>query len=180
MNWDAIGAGAELLGAIGVIGTLIYLARQINYNSQQLKGASTVAVHEGQRNITDQLMAQPELFQLILKANFAWDSITEEEKAIYSMWNLKETGFQEMCYHLWKQGALEDSVYQSKIDYFLGLYALPGRRAWWDEQAANIMIDPKFHSEVTSLLNESRGTVEDYLDKFPQFNTPQSNTAAKD
>ena len=29
MNWDAIGAIAELLGALGVIITLIYLARQI-------------------------------------------------------------------------------------------------------------------------------------------------------
>jgi hypothetical protein len=29
MNWDAIGAIAELLGAIGVIASLIYLARQI-------------------------------------------------------------------------------------------------------------------------------------------------------
>ncbi len=29
MNWDAIGAIAELLGAVGVIASLIYLATQI-------------------------------------------------------------------------------------------------------------------------------------------------------
>ena len=29
MNWDAIGAIAELLGAIGVIASLLYLARQM-------------------------------------------------------------------------------------------------------------------------------------------------------
>ena len=29
MNWDAVGAIAELLGAIGVIGSLIYLATQV-------------------------------------------------------------------------------------------------------------------------------------------------------
>ena len=32
MNWDAIGAIAELAGAIGVIASLIYLARQIRQN----------------------------------------------------------------------------------------------------------------------------------------------------
>ena len=33
MNWDAIGAVAELLGAIGVIGSLLYLAAQIRRSS---------------------------------------------------------------------------------------------------------------------------------------------------
>jgi hypothetical protein len=34
MNWDAIGAVAELLGAIGVIVSLIYLAGQIRQNTR--------------------------------------------------------------------------------------------------------------------------------------------------
>ena len=33
MNWEAIGAIAELIAAIGVIASLIYLAKQINANS---------------------------------------------------------------------------------------------------------------------------------------------------
>jgi hypothetical protein len=40
MNWDAIGAMAELVGAAGVIFSLVYLARQIR-----------------QSNVTDQLTA---------------------------------------------------------------------------------------------------------------------------
>ena len=94
MNWDAIGAGAELLGAIGVILTLIYLARQIRHNSQQIKGSSTVAVHEFQNGLTDQLLAQPELFQLILRANFEWETITDDElRAKYSeCYDMNEPG----------------------------------------------------------------------------------------
>ena len=49
MNWEAIGAIAELLGAFGVIASLIYLATQIRQNSRQLMGASLIAVHEYQR-----------------------------------------------------------------------------------------------------------------------------------
>ena len=37
MNWEALGALAELLGAISVFLTLIYLARQINENSKLQK-----------------------------------------------------------------------------------------------------------------------------------------------
>jgi hypothetical protein len=36
MNWDAIGAIAELLGAIGVIASLVYLATQIQHGREQM------------------------------------------------------------------------------------------------------------------------------------------------
>jgi len=36
MNWDAIGAIAELLGAIGVIASLVYLATQIRHGREQM------------------------------------------------------------------------------------------------------------------------------------------------
>jgi hypothetical protein len=32
MKWDAIGAIAELLGAIGVVASLVYLATQIRHS----------------------------------------------------------------------------------------------------------------------------------------------------
>ena len=37
MNWEAIGAIAETLGAIGVIATLVYLALQIRQNTNALE-----------------------------------------------------------------------------------------------------------------------------------------------
>ncbi len=37
MNWDAIGAIAELLGAVGVIASLVYLATQIRGSREATK-----------------------------------------------------------------------------------------------------------------------------------------------
>ena len=37
MNWDAIGAIAELLGAIGVIASLVYLARTIRQSREHIQ-----------------------------------------------------------------------------------------------------------------------------------------------
>ena len=44
MNWDAIGAIAELAGAIGVIASLIYLARQIRQSNATDKLTATLGV----------------------------------------------------------------------------------------------------------------------------------------
>ena len=44
MNWDAIGAIAERLGAIGVVVSLLYLATQIRQNTKSVRAAAFFGV----------------------------------------------------------------------------------------------------------------------------------------
>ncbi len=44
MNWDAIGAIGEILGALGVLVTLVYLATQIRENTRSLQAVSLQSV----------------------------------------------------------------------------------------------------------------------------------------
>jgi hypothetical protein len=44
VNWEAIGAAAELLGAGGVILSLFYLASQIRHNSESVEAATALAI----------------------------------------------------------------------------------------------------------------------------------------
>ena len=46
MNWEAVGAMAELAGAIGVILSLIYLALQIRQNTRSLQGSTFQSMHD--------------------------------------------------------------------------------------------------------------------------------------
>ena len=40
MNWEAIGAVGEVVGAVAVIASIVYLARQIRQNTQAVRRAS--------------------------------------------------------------------------------------------------------------------------------------------
>jgi len=46
MNWEAIGAIGEVGGAVAVIATVIYLARQIRQNTSALRSTATQAAHD--------------------------------------------------------------------------------------------------------------------------------------
>jgi hypothetical protein len=47
MNWDAVAAVAELLGALGVIASLLYVAAQVRQNTRQARlAAQQATVHE--------------------------------------------------------------------------------------------------------------------------------------
>ena len=51
MNWEAIGAIGELVGAVGVIATLAYLAVQIRQNSQAVRSSTRSDIAKTQMEI---------------------------------------------------------------------------------------------------------------------------------
>ncbi len=114
MNWEAIGVIANLLAALGVIATLIYLAIQIRQNNNQLRGSATIAVYDYQRSITDTLTEDQELYKIALRGNEDLDSLNPWEQQRFTIWAIKETGAWEMCHRLMKQGALDEGLYRGK------------------------------------------------------------------
>ena len=64
MNWDALGAIAELAGALSVLGTLIYLAKQIKDNSKLLSTSIYETAMEGYNNINKWSIGDPDLVLL--------------------------------------------------------------------------------------------------------------------
>ena len=44
MNWDALGAMGEIAGAIAVIATLFFLARQLQVNTRELEKTNFQAI----------------------------------------------------------------------------------------------------------------------------------------
>jgi hypothetical protein len=92
MNWEAVGAIANVLAAVGVIATLIYLSIQIRQNNNQLRGAATIAVYDSQRGLTDTLTEDEELYKIALRGNEDLDSLDPWEKQRFTIWAIKETG----------------------------------------------------------------------------------------
>jgi len=152
MNWEAIGAIANLLAALGVIATLIYLAIQIRQNNNQLRGSATIAVYDYQRSITDTLTEDQELYKIALCGNEDLDSLNPWEQQRFTIWAIKETGAWEMCHRLMKQGALDEGLYRGKEAYWLLLHSSPGRRTWWHRHA--IMLNKEFVDEVSKQLEK--------------------------
>jgi hypothetical protein len=58
MNWEALGAIGELVGAIVVVGTLIYLTIQLKENNKNLKVHSLSETFRGREEMTRELQSQ--------------------------------------------------------------------------------------------------------------------------
>ena len=83
MNWEAISAVGEVLGAGGVIISLIYLAAQIRQNTRAIRGATLNAVTQHQQF---ELKWSAEIGSSLRKAIHAPDTMSEDDTWQVSEW----------------------------------------------------------------------------------------------
>jgi hypothetical protein len=69
MNWEAIGASGEIIGALAVFGTLLYLAKQIKQVKSELHLSSLRDTNQMGNQILTSLSESPDLAKVVSKAN---------------------------------------------------------------------------------------------------------------
>ena len=79
MNWDAIGAIAELLGAIAVLATLLYLAIQIRQSSSSIHNQTSWAITQALDSLNTQITEHGEVTDIWIRGREDPDSLSQEE-----------------------------------------------------------------------------------------------------
>ena len=79
MNWDAIGAIAEILGASAVFLSLIYLATQIRSSTNQASAQMFLSVASEQSRVSDAITGDPANLLVWIKMH-SGSEFTREEK----------------------------------------------------------------------------------------------------
>ncbi len=87
MNWDAIGAIGELVGAVGVIATLGYLAVQIRQNTNAVKLGTSHAVAEEFRGMFALAASNQGVLDSLIVAAREPAELSGAEKAQYYAFN---------------------------------------------------------------------------------------------
>ena len=92
MNWEAIGAIGEVVGALGVVATLGYLAYQIRQNTMQLEQStlSTKAAAINVSNLTlrenrQSIFEDADMADIFLRGNIDPEGLTEVERMRYRL-----------------------------------------------------------------------------------------------
>jgi hypothetical protein len=83
MNWDAIGAGGEVLGAIAVIATLLYLGMQISQTNRIAKSSVARELQQKYSDVYTLIATNAEIRGLVTKlrnSNYIIESEEEEEQ----------------------------------------------------------------------------------------------------
>lgn len=131
MNWEALGAIGEVVGAIGVIVTLGYLAVQIRQNTASLKSSTLQTMLEAAAGLHDLCASDPDLGRIFLKGVGNRASLTEEEAPRFEFLMMSFLRRFENIYNQGVSGQLTESDWSGVKVSSLNTLARPGAREWW-------------------------------------------------
>lgn len=148
MNWDAIGAVGEIIGAIAVVVSLLYLALQIRAQNSQAK---LTALHEMSREqrIASEILAQKDLSEIFVRANKDYGSLSEAESVqlivvITGLFRAWERAFLEN-----RDGNLDANVWAALSRDYIQPMGAGSFRYIWKLRKQNY--DPDFQDYVDSI-----------------------------
>ena len=112
MNWDAIGALGEIVGAIGVIASLVYLSIQIRRSDQSTRAQSLQSVLDGHRDRTLlNIYTNPEFSNMVSRGMTDFELLTADEKPRF------QTFITELVLQMQQTMQLHEGGLLPKIDF---------------------------------------------------------------
>lgn len=156
MDWDAIGAIGEVVGGLGVIFTLGYLAIQIRQNTRSLKSAAYQSAIASMSEITGSTYENEDTARVMLHGCRGEDLTDVEEFRFGQLLTRLFRNF-ENFYYQHESGAMEDHLWYGMRNSMVGFYHMPAVRAWWKIRRKSYSID--FAKFLESQSEESASTV---------------------
>ena len=150
MNWEAIGAIGEIIGALGVVVSLVYLASQIRTQNRESR-LSAVMEWTTQWNAFSVSFAEnPVLSEIWVKGVQDFSSLNPSELVQFSAQVGRFFRVAEGLHDQHSQGRLASKAWRGFERTLQDISSLPGVKAWW--QTRSHWHSEKFAAFVAPLI----------------------------
>jgi hypothetical protein len=153
MEWDALGAAAEILGAIAVFVTLIYLAMQTRDNVKVLKARAVWDAQASFVEVNELLGDGGTVSELVFRSLSETEELSTYEK--YLIHRFARGWFQRMeaQFALYKAGILDEEVWELRRGYANAILANRYIKESWELDKNNSMFTNAFIESIDSTSN---------------------------
>lgn len=163
MNWAAIGSIGEILGALAVVISLLYLARQIRQNSRIVKGNSVQSITQ---TIQSELRWSGDYGDLMLKMFDEPKSLTRLEAFKLGEWMTAAMMARQNEYIQFEQSLIDEEIWHGCLGILKNMLSIPWCREWWSGFDKGVFT-PRFIELVDSVSEqENPFNYRDYLANF--------------
>ena len=131
MNWEAVAAIGQAIGAVGVIVSLLYLASQVKHNALAVRSTSADAAVNALNDWASRLAADAELERLWRGGNNDVTTLPEDQRGRYFMVATQLLLLSENIHHHFRVGTLDPVAWESWRGKLAHNISRPGIRAIW-------------------------------------------------
>ena len=154
MNWEAIGAVGEVLGAAGVIISLLYLAVQIRGDALAKRAATTHDQSIATANVLLSIANNSGLAELYFRGIHDLASLNGAELPRFSALLGHTCRMWEDEFFQWNEGHLDLRLWHGYDAAIGDFFSFPGVQAWWKTRSH--WHSEQFQSFIERKLSEQR------------------------
>lgn len=151
VNWDALGAMAELLGSVAVVVTLLFLLKQLKTNSVMIQNSTAQGAADAIAAWARQLTENPELYRIYRMGLKNDSELSREERGLFDLTLFQAFNSISSIYVQYKNGGCGEDRWESEMRVFAANFNTPGGRASWQRQKH--LLDINFQREIETKFN---------------------------
>ena len=174
MNWDALGALGELLGAAGVIVTLVYLAIQVRQNTDAVKTSSLEAVMDSWRIVNREIMlSNADARRALYVGMNDYESLNQDQKQVFNMLVIEYVLVVHNAWQLNQKGIVSKVDVDAWAKFAIGLLRTPGGMEHWK------MYRKMYTPTVVEYLDQELAALADQpnlIEMLPHFDVEKENS----
>ena len=155
MNWEAIGAIGDLVGAAAVVATLLYLVKQIKQNTESTKafGLQTWQSDSSAHWLTT--ASNRELGRDGAAMQYDSRNLSDDSWIAVGCWLLNNFRQYQTTFLLHERGVVDDDLFTVEMRMAARNLQIPGIRQWWNAGGRNQM-SPRF-TEALEAFDPGKG-----------------------
>lgn len=145
MNWEAISAFGEMVGAVGVIISLVYVGMQIRHNTKAMMATSAREAVAAMRDFNKSMVEDISIARIFRLGAEDLANLNEDERGQFGhiLFNFFKTA--EELHYQYLQGTLDPEIWKS-WRAIVGMFASsPGFLEYWEMRKS--FFTPAFQAE---------------------------------
>ena len=148
LNWDAIGATGEIAGAVAVIVTIVYLARQVRDNSKQVKLNTTQSYASLVQDAYSSVYSNAQTIRAWIVGTDDPHALTDEELKLYLHLMDRQLNNAVPLLHHFNEGAMSKEEFEHYKGFFVRLVSSEGGKYWVEHRGSDFKLVMKSFREA--------------------------------
>jgi hypothetical protein len=132
MNWEALGALGEIVGAVAVILTLGYLAVQIRQNTRAVRRSSHQSAVDAFVNVNLTLLQDSEITRIVNTGLQRPEELDANELTRFERWAGANQAHYQNLFYQYQDGIIEDELWKSYETTLREFVGTPGFTKYWE------------------------------------------------
>ncbi len=173
MDWAAIGAVSEVIAAVAVVISLVYLAAQVRQANKIARATTRNAIAESAQALTRDIIDDREMAEIFVK-HLNGEKLDAVEALRMAGRCYRDMRHWENIYYQVREGLLTAEEWSGFRKNLAALFAVEAYREYWEHEAE--LYSEAFQEQIESIIPESPG-VQTRLRFAERFNKGTSQEA---